>query len=261
MNKKPLFLVSIIMLLTSAILFTSCNKKNDYEKLIVGKWLYLDPVNTDYSYVATYKEGGKLNYQYAIFKNEQEGYLWYSSTDFTYSFDDDMLIISGVNENGKKIEIEVEILSMEENNASFNTLVYTEDGVTVPEEIGKYEVVKIEETSDKLMGCWKMTLEGYEAYYNIQENNRVICYEKIGDGEWTAYQHESFFSYGNYVALTYYETPTPNTPSQFISYTWTIEGNVMLLSRTENSVPSTSTLVKVDESELPDVEPEKIIIM
>ncbi|MDL2240843.1 hypothetical protein LJC69_04390 [Bacteroidales bacterium OttesenSCG-928-K22] len=261
MNKRSLILASIIMLLTSTVLFTSCGKKNNYEKLIVGQWLYLDADNTDYSYISSFGDDGNVIYKYAILKNEAEGYVWYTSNAYAYSIEDKMIYSTGKNETGAEEIAEVEIISMDENKATLNTLVYTADGVTVPEEILKYDVVKVEETSNQFIGCWKMTQENYETYYNIKENNKVICYEKIGDGEWSAYQNESFYAYGNFVALTYYETVIPNTPQLFISYTWSIDAETLTLTRTEEKVTTTLTLEKVDESELPEVDPEKIVVM
>ncbi|MDR2084534.1 MAG: hypothetical protein LBP67_06030 [Bacteroidales bacterium] len=262
MNKRNLIIASIIILFATT-LFSSCNKEKKYKELIVGTWLNLNENDYNSSSIITFNES-KAVFQNAYYVSESAGYSWYASNAFDYSIEKDIITISGKTESGIDFYSEIRIDKLDKNEASLTTLAYTLNEVSMPDELHSFNVTNVEENSVALIGAWSLVECNCESdeldavYYHFQENNKVVSYEKY-NGEWTAYEHESYYCYGNFLGWLYKNSTNVNDPNIFEAYVFEKDNDKMTFTGLHGDISRTIIIEKIDLTELPTTSKSEII--
>ncbi len=223
--KKLTSLTAAILALFAASLFSACSEDSldtDYDDLIIGQWLQLNAADTDQSFVMTFNEDNTMHFANAVFANAQTGMVWYESAGFSYTIaDDNTLKISGTTESGIQFLQESQINYMAGDVASLTTLVYSLDGMRIPELEGVTGLIqRAPDKTQELVGVWSGKEPGAGAiqyYYDFRADHSMVYYEKNGEG-WDVYNYELYYPYGEFIAWFWKEANNPADPYIYRGY-------------------------------------------
>lgn len=220
--KKFLSLVLAATIICGSMLFTSCSKKNDDNKVtdkIVGKWLYIQSdgqlvATNEVSVTTFFKEGSTLK---AYTSQVDETYeLWAYKQPTDVAVDGDKLTLTRTVEDLVAVE-ELTNINISGNNLRHTSMFTILYGGEVIEDFGPNEVLCVRVDNDYsqfISGLWECTeLTGGETYNDDNARLEFFTdgtynyYRKDDEGVWNLVPRElsEYFVDGNYLTTRWSE--------------------------------------------------------
>lgn len=208
---KNLGLFSLMILMLSA-----CKKDetNQTDELLLGMWINTlvndQPVLTDDTFVLELKPD--KTEMYAVgFQLDENNFRWEENSNYTYSLNDDRIIINGTDVLGKAYYMEFKIISLDASTLKYSVPVFTIDGESFPDN-KTYTCSKINnDLSSQFTGVWygKSTTPGTADtafhYWEYFADGNYNYYYQDESGNWIkkADNEGRYFLYGDFFASNY----------------------------------------------------------
>lgn len=218
-------LVSIFVSIVFCLfLLSGCKKNNDtnfeqppdithYAQLAIGKWVSTmvdnGPLLTDATFVMELR-ADKVEFYATGYRTDANNKSWIEEDTYTYSINDDIIVIDGTDVLHKVYHIEMKILTISATTMTYVTQVFKIDNTVYPQP-GIYTMKKItEDYSGQFKGVWygKCTTVSSDTGYHYWEylaSGLYNYYYQDANGKWIKKSDNEgrYFLYGNLFASNY----------------------------------------------------------
>jgi|GEM_PF-962449 len=200
-----------------ALFFSSCQQnETDYAALLYGTWVNTmvdgDSILTDASYVLEFKLDQTELYASGFQLNDSNK-TWLENTSYTYSVDDNIITIDGVDVLDKEYHMEFVIQSLDNDNLTYTVRQFLIDGVTC-QDSKTYTCKRAENndwdlfegiwyghcttigTTDTLYHYWKYNADSTYLYYYQNTNSEWVC-KSDNEGRYFLYGDLFVSNYSN----------------------------------------------------------------
>jgi hypothetical protein len=214
---KKIAFISLIII----SVFASCKNKPDYEEEIKGKWLCSEINNliqpTNEAFVLNFLSNGTESIAQGCTLADNEGNSWCESHDFSYSVNEDEILISGTNSSGELLDISLSIESL-----TTKKLVYKENYVKVNNVDVSSDRTFIlnrcsEDYSNQIIGTWQgkkfFSADSSTNFYfmiNYKSDNSFDYYIKVGDSWELADITGTYFLNGELLTMNFLDNSATN---------------------------------------------------
>ncbi len=241
---KKISTLNFIILSLLSVIPIACSEDETpveavYTKLLIGKWVNTKVNNeyvlTDASYVMEFRNNYVEMYANG-FQLDDNNKTWMENSNYTYSVNNDILIVDGTDVLNKKYHMEFKILTLDESTLTYSISVFRIDGVDYPNS-NTFTCKKITEdystkfadvwygkctadnNNDTTYHYWEYFTDGTYNYYYQDSRNKWI---KKSDNE------GKYFLYGNLFASNYSnDLITGGTGKAFECWNFSIAGDTM----------------------------------
>lgn len=198
------------------LLLSGCSKVADesYEELILGTWLNTHvnetAVETDAAYVMEFREGGIEFYStgYQIDENNRK---WIDGTQFSYSFNNNQLVISGTNSFDAFFEMVFVLEYISKTKYIYKVGSFKINGIDYPDE-KVYTCTRVSnDLKSSITGTWygKSTEAGSADtafhYWQYFDNGSYDYFYRNEEGNWINKPDNEgkYYLYGNHLATNF----------------------------------------------------------
>ena len=214
---KKIAFISLVII----SVFASCKNKPDYAEEIKGKWLCNEINNliqpTNEAFVLDFLSNGMESIAQGYTLDNNEGNFWYESQNFSYSINEDEILISGSNSLSEIIDISLTIESL-----SASKLIYKENYVKVNNVDISSERTFIlrrcsEDYSSQVIGTWQgrkfFSEDSSTNFYfmiNYKSDKSFDYYIRVGDSWELANITGTYFVNGKLLTMNFLDNSATN---------------------------------------------------
>lgn len=204
-------LIAVVLL---ALVF-GCKKEDDpdYTALIRGVWVNTQvndlPVLTDLAFVMEFKADFTEMYASGIVINDSNR-TWVENDQFTYTIEENRLLINGANDEGNVFSMEFEILHVDETSLKYVVTKFMVDNVLYPD-TKTYTCKRVtKDLKEQFEGTWygRSTTPGSDSsyhYWDYHADGTYDYYYQDNTNQWIKKQDNDgrYYLYGDYMATRY----------------------------------------------------------
>ncbi len=264
---KKSFLSSLIPALAIFFMLAGCSDDDtddliQLEEKIRGMWVNThvddEPVLTNEAFMTDYH--ADFSQLYAIGLNiDQDNRAWFENTNYTYSVEEEMIIVEGPDVFGDEFYMEFDIHEIDDEHMRYTVPTFTINGESHPDP-HTYTLEKVtDDHLEDLQGTWhalSTSADGdhTEYYWNYAENGTYDIYYQDDEGNWLLHANEynQYFLYGELLVMNFHGGPLSGNHSQdFIAWNIDIHGDSMTWTALrENDEIHSFELQRVEEPPL-----------